>query len=30
MMLFVNILFILGFGLLLAWVLGVNGGLLAW
>ena len=30
MMLFVNILFILGFGLLLAWVLGVIGGLLAY
>ena len=30
MMLFVNILFILGFGLLLAWVFGVIGGLLAY
>ena len=30
MMLFVNILFILGFGLLLAWVLGVIGGLVAY
>ena len=30
MMLFVNILFILGFALLLAWVLGVIGGLMAY